>query len=73
MRTEYPIKMACPQKIARDITIDMGRPLNTQLVELVGFDFSDPPRQHFRRQLATGSMNPGIRTLTSVVRLPGDR
>ena len=51
MKTEQPIEMAYPQKIARDIIIGLARPINNHLIKLVGFDFPAPMRQHFRREL----------------------
>ena len=51
MRTEQPIEMAYPQKIARDIIIGLARPINNHLIKLVGFDFPATMRQHFRREL----------------------
>jgi hypothetical protein len=51
MKTEQPIVMAYPQKMARDIIIGLARPINNHLVKLVGFDFPTELRQHFRREL----------------------
>lgn len=51
MKTDLPIKMAYPQKIARDIIIGLARPINNHLVKLVGFDFPAELRQHFKREL----------------------
>jgi hypothetical protein len=51
IKTEHPSKMAYPQKIACDMIVGMARPINNRLIELVGFDFFDPLRQHFRREL----------------------
>jgi|SRR5271155_3733228 len=51
MKTEQPIEMAYPQKLARDIVIGLARPINNHLVKLVGFDFPAPLRQHFKREL----------------------
>ena len=39
------------QKFARSIIIGLARPINNDLVKLVGFDFPAPLRQHFRREL----------------------
>jgi hypothetical protein len=51
MKTQQPIEMAYPQKIARDIIIGLARPINNHLIKLVGFDFPAPVRQHFKREL----------------------
>ena len=51
MNTEQRVEMAYPQKIARDIIIGLARPINKHLIKLVGFDFPDSMRQHFRREL----------------------
>ena len=51
MKTDQAIKLAYPQKIARDIIIGLARPINDHLVKLVGFEFPAELRQHFRREL----------------------
>jgi hypothetical protein len=51
MKTEQPIEMAYPQKLARDIVIGLARSINNHLVKLAGFDFPAPLRQHFKREL----------------------
>jgi hypothetical protein len=51
MKLAQTMEMAYPQKVARDIIIGMARPINQHLVKLVGFDFPDELRTHFRREL----------------------
>jgi len=49
MKIDETLEMAYPRKVAQDIIIGMSRPINQQLIKLVGFDFSPELRQHFRR------------------------
>jgi hypothetical protein len=51
MKIDQLMEMAYPQKVARDIIIGMARPINQNLVKLVGFDFPPQLRDHFRREL----------------------
>ena len=51
MKIDETLEMAYPRKVAQDIIIGMSRPINQQLIKLVGFDFSPELRQHFRREL----------------------
>jgi hypothetical protein len=51
MKTAQFLEMAYPQKVARDILIDMARPINQHLIKLVGFDFPPRSREHFKREL----------------------
>ena len=51
MKIDQLMEMAYPQKVARDIIIGMARPINQQLVKLVGFELPPQLRDHFRREL----------------------
>lgn len=51
MKLDQVMEMAYPQKIARDIIIEMSRPINQHLVKLVGFDFPTQSRDHFKLKL----------------------
>jgi hypothetical protein len=51
MKIDQLMEMAYPPKVARDIIIEMARPINHHLVKLVGFDFPPKLRDHFRREL----------------------
>jgi hypothetical protein len=39
MKIDHAVEMAYPEKVARDIIIEMARPINQHLIKLVGFDF----------------------------------
>jgi hypothetical protein len=45
--------MAYPQKLVENTILNLSDPLNEHLVKLVGFDFSDELRGHFRREIRT--------------------
>ena len=42
---------AFPRKMVESIVLGLSNPLNRHLVKLVGFDFRDEPRRHFRREV----------------------
>jgi len=45
--------MSYPRKLVEHTILGLQPPLNRHLIKLVGFDFSDETRQHFRRELRT--------------------
>jgi hypothetical protein len=45
--------MAYPQKLVEHTILNLSDPLNEHLVKLVGFDFADELRGHFRREVRT--------------------
>jgi hypothetical protein len=51
MKIDHAVEMAYPEKVARDIIIEMARPINQHLIKLVGFDFPPQTREHFKREL----------------------
>jgi hypothetical protein len=56
MKTEQPVEMAYPQKIARDIIIDLARPINNHLIKLVGSTFLPQCDSIAGENCAIGSM-----------------
>jgi hypothetical protein len=53
MKLDETEVMAYPQKLVENTIINLSDPLNDHLVKLVGFDFSDELRGHFRREVRT--------------------
>jgi hypothetical protein len=51
MKIAEHLEMAYPQKVARDILIEMARPINQHLIKLQGFEFPPSLRDHFKREL----------------------
>lgn len=45
--------MAYPQKLVENTILNLSDPLNGHLVKLVGFNFPDELRHHFRREIRT--------------------
>src|SRR4051794_16988111 len=45
--------MAYPQKLVEHTILNLSDPLNEHLVKLIGFDFADEVRGHFRREVKT--------------------
>jgi hypothetical protein len=43
--------MALPRKAVEQIILSLYYPINTHLVQLVGFEFPPELQQHFRREL----------------------
>ncbi len=45
--------VAYPRKLVEQIVLGLSNPLNRHLIKLVGFDFTEGLRQHFRREVGT--------------------
>ena len=45
--------MSYPQKLVENTILNLSDPLTEHLVKLVGFDFTDELRHHFRREVRT--------------------
>jgi hypothetical protein len=46
--------MAYPQKLARDIIVNIADPINEYFVKLIAFQFDPQLRHHFRTELRSG-------------------
>ena len=53
MKPDEVMEMAYPRRYVENIIIGLEDPLNDHLVKLVGFDFPDEQRGHFRREIRT--------------------
>jgi hypothetical protein len=53
MKLDEDQVMAYPQKLVEHTILNLSDPLNEHLVKLVGFDFPDELRGHFRREVRT--------------------
>jgi hypothetical protein len=53
MKVDEELLMALPRKLVEQTILGLYDPINAHLVKLVGFDFSDEARQHFRREIKT--------------------
>lgn len=51
MKLDEARVMAFPRKLVEQIILGLYAPINEHLVKLVGFDFPQDVRQHFRREL----------------------
>ncbi len=51
MKLDEELVMALPRKLVEHTVLGLSDPLNQDLVKLVGFDFPDERRQHFRREV----------------------
>jgi hypothetical protein len=51
MKIDETLEMAYPQKLARDIIIDIADLINEHLVKLIAFQFDPQLRYHFRTEL----------------------
>ncbi len=45
--------LAYPRKMVEQIIMGLSNPINRHLIKLVGFDFPEETRRHFRRELRT--------------------
>jgi hypothetical protein len=53
MKIDEELVMALPRKLVEHAVLGLQDPVNEHLVKLVGFEFPDEQRQHFRRELKT--------------------
>ena len=53
MKPDEIMEMAYPRKYVENIIIGLEDPLNEHLVKLIGFDFPNEQRTHFRREVRT--------------------
>jgi hypothetical protein len=53
MKVDEELVMALPRKLVEQIILGLYDPINAHLIKLVGFDFSDETREHFRREIKT--------------------
>ena len=53
MKVEEELVMALPRKLVEQTLLGLYDPINAHLVKLVGFDFPNETRQHFRREIRT--------------------
>ena len=51
MKIDETMVMVFPRKLVEHVILDLYSPINSNLVKLVGFDFSPELREHFRREL----------------------
>jgi hypothetical protein len=53
MKVDEELVMALPGKLVEHTVLSLSDPVNEHLVKLVGFDFPEERRQHFRREVRT--------------------
>ena len=53
MKVDEELVMALPRKLVEQTLLGLYDPINMHLIKLVGFDFPEETREHFKREIKT--------------------